>query len=99
MEQLFQQIAAGLANGAIYALLALALVMIFVSTNHINFAQGEMAMFSAFICWQFIDWGYPFWIAPIDKLPADEGRSEEHTSELQSQSNLLCRLLLEKKEM
>src|SRR2546430_10355815 len=27
----------------------------------------------------------------------DDGRSEEHTSELQSQSNLVCRLLLEKK--
>ncbi len=66
MEQLLQQIASGLANGAIYALLALALVMIFVSTNHINFAQGEMAMFSAFVCWQFLDWGYPFWVA----LPA-----------------------------
>src|SRR2546430_5261343 len=29
---------------------------------------------------------------------ADAGRSEEHTSELQSQSNLVCRLLLEKKK-
>src|SRR2546427_2414566 len=29
---------------------------------------------------------------------AEEGRSEEHTSELQSQSNLVCRLLLEKKK-
>src|SRR2546427_8818028 len=29
--------------------------------------------------------------------PAAQGRSEEHTSELQSQSNLVCRLLLEKK--
>src|SRR5688572_32718903 len=29
---------------------------------------------------------------------ADTGRSEEHTSELQSQSNLVCRLLLEKKK-
>src|SRR2546430_6627337 len=29
---------------------------------------------------------------------AGEGRSEEHTSELQSQSNLVCRLLLEKKK-
>src|SRR2546430_6475021 len=28
----------------------------------------------------------------------DTGRSEEHTSELQSQSNLVCRLLLEKKK-
>src|SRR5688572_32307140 len=45
----------------------------------------------------------------IDRLPVDPrsepavtvtvevGRSEEHTSELQSQSNLVCRLLLEKK--
>src|SRR2546430_5627258 len=29
---------------------------------------------------------------------ADDARSEEHTSELQSQSNLVCRLLLEKKK-
>jgi branched-chain amino acid transport system permease protein len=69
MEQFLQQVASGLANGAIYALLALALVMIFVSTNHINFAQGEMAMFSAFVCWQLLNWGYPFWIAlPVTML-------------------------------
>src|SRR2546430_11163517 len=30
--------------------------------------------------------------------PRGQGRSEEHTSELQSQSNLVCRLLLEKKK-
>src|SRR2546430_5205154 len=30
--------------------------------------------------------------------PVPDGRSEEHTSELQSQSNLVCRLLLEKKK-
>src|SRR2546430_10330844 len=30
--------------------------------------------------------------------PLDTARSEEHTSELQSQSNLVCRLLLEKKK-
>src|SRR2546430_4978211 len=30
--------------------------------------------------------------------PGDRARSEEHTSELQSQSNLVCRLLLEKKK-
>src|SRR2546430_11138757 len=32
------------------------------------------------------------------RLPPSRGRSEEHTSELQSQSNLVCRLLLEKKK-
>jgi branched-chain amino acid transport system permease protein len=66
MEQMFAQVAAGLANGAIYACLALALVMIFVSTDHINFAQGELAMFSAFMCWQLLEWNMPFWLA----LPA-----------------------------
>src|SRR2546430_11444122 len=35
---------------------------------------------------------------PGDAEPRVPGRSEEHTSELQSQSNLVCRLLLEKKK-
>src|SRR2546427_5015140 len=35
-------------------------------------------------------------IAALEAL--EDGRSEEHTSELQSQSNLVCRLLLEKKK-
>ena len=63
MEQLIQQVASGLANGAIYACLALALVMIFVSTDHINFAQGELAMFSAYLVWQLLEWGVNFWLA------------------------------------
>src|SRR2546427_7425689 len=36
--------------------------------------------------------------APATSAPARSTRSEEHTSELQSQSNLVCRLLLEKKK-
>src|SRR5438128_5563942 len=63
MEQLLQQTASGLANGAIYACLALALVMIFVSTDHINFAQGELSMFSAYLVWQVLEWGVSFWVA------------------------------------
>src|SRR5215475_10338613 len=63
MEQLIQQVASGLANGAIYACLALALVMIFVSTDHINFGQGELAMFSAYLVWQALEWGMSFWLA------------------------------------
>src|SRR2546430_2870898 len=44
--------------------------------------------------------GEPLGLAPTRAPPADLGehRSEEHTSELQSQSNLVCRLLLEKKK-
>jgi branched-chain amino acid transport system permease protein len=42
---------------------ALALVIIFVSTHQINFAQGEMAVFSTYICWQLLEWNLNFWAA------------------------------------
>src|SRR5579871_5585958 len=63
MEQLLQQILAGLATGSIYAAMALAVVMIYQAIDHLNFAQGEMAMFSTFISWQLIQWGTPYWLA------------------------------------
>src|SRR6202790_1053801 len=61
MELLLQQVMAGLANGAIYACMALAVVMIYQAIDHLNFAQGEMAMFSTFISWQLMQWGVPYW--------------------------------------
>jgi branched-chain amino acid transport system permease protein len=63
MANFLQQVVIGLASGAIYALLALALVLIHRATGVINFAQGEMAMFSAFIAWQLVQWGVPYWIS------------------------------------
>ena len=63
MELVVQQVLAGLANGAIYALMALAVVMIYQAIDHLNFAQGEMAMFSTFIAWQLLAWGWPYWVA------------------------------------
>src|SRR5882672_6911396 len=63
MELVVQQIVAGLATGGIYACMALAVVMIYQAIDHLNFAQGEMAMFSTFIAWQLIQWGFPYWIA------------------------------------
>jgi branched-chain amino acid transport system permease protein len=63
MELLLQQVMAGLANGAIYACMALAIVMIFQAIDHLNFAQGEMAMFMTFIAWQLMQWGFPYWAA------------------------------------
>jgi branched-chain amino acid transport system permease protein len=61
MELLLHQVLAGLATGGIYACLALAIVMIYQAIDHLNFAQGEMAMFSTFIAWQLIQWGVPYW--------------------------------------
>src|SRR5215208_2400544 len=63
MELLLQQILAGLATGGIYACMALAVVMIYQAIDHLNFAQGEMAMFSTFISWQLMQWGFPYWWA------------------------------------
>jgi branched-chain amino acid transport system permease protein len=65
MTLLLQQVLAGLANGAIYALMALAIVMIYQAIDHLNFAQGEMATFSTFVAWQLIHWGEPYWLAFI----------------------------------
>ena len=63
MELLLHQVMAGLATGGIYACMALAVVMIFQAIDHLNFAQGEMAMFSTFIAWQVMQWGQPYWVA------------------------------------
>jgi len=63
MEAFLHQVFSGLATGGIYASLALALVMIYQSTHHINFAQGEMAMFSTYLAWSLVNAGVPYWIA------------------------------------
>lgn len=61
MEAFLHQLLAGLATGGIYASVALALVMIYQATHQINFAQGEMAMFSTYIAWMLIQAGFPYW--------------------------------------
>jgi branched-chain amino acid transport system permease protein len=61
MDALLNQIFSGLANGCIYGSVALALVMIYQATHHINFAQGEMATFSTFVAWALMQAGWPYW--------------------------------------
>ena len=63
MTDLLQQVVAGLASGGIYASLALALVLIYRTTRVVNFAQGEMAMFTTFVAWTLMDRGLSFWPA------------------------------------
>jgi branched-chain amino acid transport system permease protein len=63
MEAILHQVLAGLATGGIYASLALALVMIYQATHLVNFAQGEMAMFTTYIAWSLINAGMPYWAA------------------------------------
>jgi branched-chain amino acid transport system permease protein len=61
MDILIQQVVSGLATGGIYASLALALVMIYQATDVVNFAQGEMAMFSTYLAWSMLQAGLPYW--------------------------------------
>lgn len=63
MAHFLQQVVSGLASGGIYGLLALGIVLIHRATGVINFAQGELATLSAFVCWTLIDHGWSFWPA------------------------------------
>jgi branched-chain amino acid transport system permease protein len=61
MEAVAHQVVSGLATGGIYASIALALVMVYQATHLVNFAQGEMAMFSTYGAWTLIRAGVPYW--------------------------------------
>ncbi|MDX6399295.1 MAG: branched-chain amino acid transport system permease protein [Gaiellaceae bacterium] len=69
MSEFVQQVVAGLGSGAIYGALALALVLIHRATGVINFAQGEMAMFTTYIAWTLIEnHGWSYWPAFVVTL-------------------------------
>jgi branched-chain amino acid transport system permease protein len=68
MERFVQLVVDGIAIGSIYGALALALVLIFRSTGIVNFAQGEMAMFSTFIAWGLVEGGVPLGLALLSTL-------------------------------
>ena len=63
MGHLLQYVLNGLAKGSIYSLIALGLVVIYRGTGHLNFAQGEMALFATFGAWWINDHGVPLAIA------------------------------------
>src|SRR5215212_2142461 len=58
----------GIANGAIYAAVALSLVLIWRATRILNFAQAGMLMFTTFVAWSAIDHGAPYWLAFLAAL-------------------------------
>jgi len=65
-----QQVVSGIATGGIYGSLALALVMIYQATDVVNYAQGEMAMFSTYLAWSMINAGLPYWVTFFATLAA-----------------------------
>ena len=74
MQEFTQQVVSGIASGAIFASLALALVLIYNAMGLVNFAQGEMAMFATFVAYTLIERGLSYWIAlPLAVLIAFAG--------------------------
>jgi branched-chain amino acid transport system permease protein len=65
MELFLSQLMNGIANGVIYASLALALVLIYRTTGILNFAQGEMALFSTYVFWKLATYDLPVWVAIV----------------------------------
>jgi branched-chain amino acid transport system permease protein len=63
MTDVVQQIVVGLSIGLVFAGIALALNVVYQGTGVLNFAQGEMAVFSAFLAWALVQTGLSFWLA------------------------------------
>ncbi len=62
MDALIRQVLSGAALGGIYALVALAVVMVYQATRHVNFAIGETAMFSASVAAACFQAAAPYWV-------------------------------------
>lgn len=66
LMQYTQQVVSGVANGCVYALVALGIVLIYKATETINFAQGEILMIGAFLAFTFINiMGMNFWLGAL----------------------------------
>ena len=65
MSDLLNLVVAGLATGAIYALIAIGFTLLWQTSQTINFAQGEFVMAPAFVMLALVKSGLPFWLAAL----------------------------------
>ena len=68
MDLALQLLFTGIGIGAVYALVALGIVLIFRATNVVNFAQGEFSMVAAYLMVVAIEFGAPYWLAFLAAL-------------------------------
>jgi branched-chain amino acid transport system permease protein len=68
VERFIQVLVDGWATGSLYGALAVAVVLIYRATGIVNFAQGELAMFSTFIAWGLLEAGVPLLPAVVGTL-------------------------------
>lgn len=55
MAEVLQLLISGISQGCVYGLIALGFVLIYKATEMVNFAQGDLMMFGAFIAYTFVD--------------------------------------------
>jgi branched-chain amino acid transport system permease protein len=65
VDLFFRYLLSGIGSGAVYAMVALALVLIFRSTGLLNLAQGEMALFSTYMAWKLTSVGASIVVAIV----------------------------------
>ena len=64
MLDFLQMLASGIAVGSSYALMGLAMVIVYKTSEVVNFAQGEMALLSIFLTYMVLEfYGFPFYVA------------------------------------
>jgi branched-chain amino acid transport system permease protein len=64
MLEFLQMLVSGIAVGSSYALMGLAMVIIYKTSEVVNFAQGEMALLSVFLTYMVLEYhGFPFYVA------------------------------------
>lgn len=68
MQQFLNLSLNGIILGAVFAAFALTLVLIYRATRIINFGQGAMAMFSAYLALELLQRGAPYWVAFLAAL-------------------------------
>jgi branched-chain amino acid transport system permease protein len=67
-ELFLQRIVDGISRGSVYALLALALVVVYRGSGQLNFAQGEMGTFCAFVASTLTLSGWPVWVSILASM-------------------------------
>ena len=70
MYQFLNTILIGVTSGAIYSLMAIALVLVWRSTRVVNFAQAGMALLSTYIGYEVIQRFHSFWLALLIAMVA-----------------------------
>ena len=65
MDILLTRLFAGATAGSVYVLIALCLVIVFRSSSTINFAQGELALFTSYVSWWLTEHGWNIWLAVV----------------------------------